>query len=191
MKMTRWQPYTDLDIHLSPWEDLFNSLAFAGGRFGPLSQPDVALFETSDSVIVEVHQPNIDPRNIHVDVTPTTLTFSGEQQHQQSNGKSRSISYQHFQRTLTIPIPVRDDQIQLHTHQDQLQIILPKIHAVPIVQGQDSWVASRRFKKVEEPTSNLSNWIDNQGRRLNVGWSRTKQWLGSQLHKVADQLLEQ
>lgn len=193
MWITRLQPFYDIDRQWTQWEPKFNQLTPLWSNFLQGVGSGVELYQTKDEVILLAHLPGIDSNNIHIEVTPTSVTFRSEQQTQQIRGASRSLSYQHFQRTIPLPVPVEDDQVLIDNEQGALKITLLKAgkgYHSRRYESEHHYPWQNERPSVNQISHSISNQLQRQGWKLSRGWSKTKHWLGNQLHKVADTLLE-
>lgn len=93
------------------------------------------VYETDDSVVVEMSVPGIKPEDININVTGDTLTVSGETKtEQEENDKKRhyyqkQLRYGSFAQTVSLPSSVDADKADANFEHGVLRISLPKSEA--------------------------------------------------------------
>lgn len=93
---------------------------------------DLALdmYETDDSVVVQVSVPGVNPDDVDVSVMGDTLTIKGEAKSERNvddkNYVHRELRYGRFSRTVTLPTPVNVDKADAQFKNGVLTVTLPK-----------------------------------------------------------------
>lgn len=191
MWMTRWQPFDDIDLQLSRWGNEFNPITPFWGNFQKDNESGIEMYQTEDTVVLLARLPGIDPNNIHVQVTPTSVTLRGEQQKQEMWGTGRSMSYKQVQRTILLPFPVEDGQMLVDNEQGALKVTLLKARKDFYARGDEhGYTWQNKRPSAYQIRDSISSQFQQQGQNLAKGWIKTKRWLGLQLHKIADTLLD-
>jgi HSP20 family protein len=180
MLRSPWSPMGSLGPHYQNMAALWSALAPFDG-FASQALSSLELRETEDSLVVTALLPGLDLRDVQVEATPYSLTLLG--QHRYCDRSGYSAGYGQFQQTIPLPVPVQDDRVQVAFQGEMLIVTLPKAR-------QAFW---------RSPTQRLGNapenWtlvdeVKHQGRRLGRSWQQFKQWLGRQLHRLGDRLLQ-
>lgn len=117
--------------HLIQWNSVWPS--FIDDNNGVALLPAVDMYETTDSVIVEVPLPNIEVDNIDVEVHGQTLTLSGKTEHaneiDEKHYYRKEIRRGSFSRTVALPCSVKSDEALANYEKGVLKITLPKLAA--------------------------------------------------------------
>ncbi|MEE9515138.1 MAG: Hsp20/alpha crystallin family protein [Candidatus Brocadiales bacterium] len=107
------------------FEDFFRRSGLPA-RWGPA----VDVLETSDSVIVKVELPGVDPKRVDIAVSGENLTIKGEKKEEkEEKGKNFyrvERSYGNFCRTIPLPTAVEADKAKADYKEGVLQVTLPK-----------------------------------------------------------------
>jgi HSP20 family molecular chaperone IbpA len=176
---------------LSPFWDLTSDRSLSSGwSISPLDSlmagmTSIEMREREDALVVTAYVPGMRPQDIDVTVTPTSLTLSGQQQQQYGQGYSYAVGYRQFEQTMLLPIRIRDHQTQVAFSSDRLVITLPKA-------GHLRW---RVFQNLAPNITTvqerrLVNKIRYYRHQLTQGWRQIRHWLGGQLQKAGNFLLE-
>jgi HSP20 family protein len=140
MKLTRWDPYRDL-------EEMGDRLNRAFGGFGRLGltrpgewgrealtvpewSPMVDIVETDDEYLIKAEIPEVKREDVKVSVENGVLTMQGERkQEKEEKGKKfhrMERFYGSFLRTFTVPDNVDDTQVKADFKEGVLFVHLPK-----------------------------------------------------------------
>jgi HSP20 family protein len=114
-------------------DDLFNQFF---GKSGPLSafaagfNPPFDISETDQEILVKAELPGVDPKEIEVNITGSTLTIKGEKREEREE-KTENMhrverSFGHFSRSITLPCEVKEDSIEASFKNGVLNLKLPK-----------------------------------------------------------------
>ncbi|MFQ5862215.1 MAG: Hsp20/alpha crystallin family protein [Candidatus Brocadiales bacterium] len=99
-------------------------------RWGPAAD----VMETSDSVIVKIELPGVEPKDVDISVSGDTLTIRGEKREEkEEKGKSFyriERSYGSFHRTINLPSDVEADKAKADYKDGVLEVTLPKSERV-------------------------------------------------------------
>ncbi|MDY6974259.1 MAG: Hsp20/alpha crystallin family protein [Thermodesulfobacteriota bacterium] len=98
-----------------PWSGFGGGLLFDDVEIGP----SVDIIETEDTIVVRTELHGIDPADVDISVTSSSLTMKGK-----TRGKAvRSAT---FTRTISLPCKVKVDLIKATYKKGILNIVLPK-----------------------------------------------------------------
>lgn len=105
--------------------DLWDEWSFGSAR-GVLAD----VYETPDSVVVEMAVPGIKQEDITINVTGDTLTISGERKEEEKREKrnyyQRELRYGSFVQSVALPSTVKSDKAEARFHNGILRVELPK-----------------------------------------------------------------
>ena len=115
--------------------DLFNR-AFGGSRWLPAFHctrgftPSFDVSETDENIIVKAELPGVDPKEVEVNLTGSTLTVKGEKKEEREQ-KTESMhrierSFGSFSRSVTLPCEVKKEKIEATLKNGVLNLKLPK-----------------------------------------------------------------
>lgn len=93
---------------------------------GRVQVPSVELQETPDHILVTAFLPGVDPQQVQVRASATSLTFFGQRQRAYHRPLHYGISLNHFQHTVPLPAPVQDRSVQVTYAQGAIIVSLPK-----------------------------------------------------------------
>ncbi|MDB4978762.1 MAG: Heat shock protein Hsp20 family [Candidatus Peribacteria bacterium] len=116
-----WDPFRLIESPLMQVTD-------TSRQFAPL----VDVSETDKEVIIEADIPNVNPKNIKVDVTNNMLTISGQQEEQTGvedrkwHRRERSYSYAEFTRQILLPDYADGTKADCKVRHGILEIHIPK-----------------------------------------------------------------
>jgi HSP20 family protein len=145
MKITRWQPYSDLVNMYDRWnrlagEDLFDESSKNG--LTPSSwRPMTDIYETKDAYVFKIELPGFKKEDIKVEFSGETLTLRGERKQEEEtkneNCHRLERSYGLFERSFTIPKNIDSKKIDATLKDGILMLTVPKIEeaktkAIPI-----------------------------------------------------------
>ena len=145
MKITKWQPYSDLvniydRLNKFYGEDLFDESsknALTPSAWRPMTD----IYETKDAYVFKTELPGFKKEDIKVEFSGATLTLSGERK-QEEETKNESChrlerSYGMFERSFTVPKNVDAKKIDASLKDGMLVLTIPKVEeaktkAIPI-----------------------------------------------------------
>ncbi|MFH0960413.1 MAG: Hsp20/alpha crystallin family protein [Pseudomonadota bacterium] len=117
-------------------DDLFNQFLGRSGLpsyFSGGFNPPFDISETDEEILVKSELPGVDPKDIEVNITGSTLTIKGEKKEEREE-KTENLhrverSFGHFSRSITLPAEVREDEIEANFKNGVLNLKLPKAEA--------------------------------------------------------------
>lgn len=128
MPLTKYNELDDFPAGLRLFQD---SLSRLWGE--PASRPwtpAVDIFETENDLVLKADIPDVDPKNVGIQLENGTLTLKGERKfEQQQNGKGFhriERSYGTFVRAFGLPDTVEADKVKADYKNGVLTITLPK-----------------------------------------------------------------
>lgn len=100
------------------------------GQAGSGVFPPLNVYDDGESFMVTAEIPGIDPQQIEIQATATSLTLKGERKRPEESGK-RSYhrlerEFGTFNRSLSLPTQVNPDKIKAFYKNGVLEIMLPK-----------------------------------------------------------------
>ncbi len=128
MSVMRWDPWRN---RFATWNGL-PRLA-AAREAVPVGPMDLALdmYETDDSVIVELSVPGVDPKDIQVRVLGNRLTIEGESKTEHKAEDQSYVlqerRYGRFYRAVTLPERVKAGEAQAEFEHGVLKLTVPKL----------------------------------------------------------------
>ena len=145
MRITKWQPYSDLVNIADRWNRFFNEDWFdestKNGLVPSAWRPMTDIYETKDSYVFKVELPGFRKEDIKVEFSGETLTLRGERK-QEEETKNESChrlerSYGLFERSFTIPKNVDAKKSDASLKDGILVLTIPKMEeaqtkAIPI-----------------------------------------------------------
>ena len=132
--LTRWEPFRDLVTLREAMNRLFDE-SFVGpsvGRLAPVESGALAvdMYETYEDVVVKTALPGVDPEDVDVSITGSTLTIKGqtraEEEVEEEDYVYRERRFGTYSRSLTLPAPVEADQAEAEYENGVLTLRLPK-----------------------------------------------------------------
>lgn len=145
MRITRWQPYTDLASMYDRWNRLFSEEMFDDSSKSGLTpsawRPMTDIHETKEAYIFKSELPGFKKEDIKVEFSGDTLTISGERKKEEEakdeNCHRLERSYGVFERSFTIPKYVDAKKIEASLKDGVLILSIPKVEeaqtkAIPI-----------------------------------------------------------
>ncbi|MGA8830625.1 MAG: Hsp20/alpha crystallin family protein [Desulfomonilaceae bacterium] len=116
-------------------DDLFNQFFgnagwLPGTSFSKGFTPAFDVSDTDEDILVKAELPGVDPKDIEVDLSGTTLTVKGEKKEEQED-KTENVhrierSFGCFSRSVTLPCEVKEDQVEANFKNGVLNLKLPK-----------------------------------------------------------------
>jgi HSP20 family protein len=131
MSVTRHNPF--FGNSLRTFEDAINNLMNEPGTVRPWT-PAVDIFETEEGIVVKADLPEVNEKDIEINLENGTLSLKGERKFEKDEtGKGGyhriERSYGSFARYFTLPETVEADKVQAQYKNGTLTITLPKKEA--------------------------------------------------------------
>jgi HSP20 family protein len=132
MAMTRYEPFRDL-FRLQ--DQLFKTFGEAYGsrdESGLTSAwvPAVDVFEDNDAITLKLELPEVDAKDVDIQVEANQLTVRGERKLENSENRDNyhriERTYGAFSRSFTLPNTVDTEHISAESKDGVLRIVLPK-----------------------------------------------------------------
>jgi HSP20 family protein len=145
MRITKWQPYSDLVNMYDRWnrylgEDFLDESS-KSGLTPSVWRPMTDIYETKEAYIFKTELPGFKKEDIKVEFSGDTLTLRGERK-QEEETKDESChrmerSYGMFERQFTVPKNVDAKKIDASLKDGILMLTIPKVEeaktkAIPI-----------------------------------------------------------
>jgi len=134
MPITKYSPFDtaefeDFPAGLRVFQDSLSRL-FSEPASRPWS-PAVDIFETENELVLKADMPDVDPKNVAIQMENHTLTLKGERKFESENGNAKGYhrierSYGKFVRAFSLPDTVEGDKVKADYKQGVLTITLPK-----------------------------------------------------------------
>ena len=134
MRITKWQPYSDLVNIADRWNRFFNEEWFdestKNGLVPSAWRPMTDIYETKESYVFKVELPGFKKEDIKVEFSGETLTLRGERKQEEEtkneNCHRLERSYGLFERSFTIPKNVDSKKIDAALKDGVLVLTIPK-----------------------------------------------------------------
>jgi HSP20 family protein len=133
MANSKYSPFAveleDFPAGLRVFQDSLSRL-FSEPSSRPWS-PAVDIFETENELVLKADVPDIDPKNVAIQLENHTLTLKGERKFEPEKTNSKGFhrierSYGSFVRAFTLPDTVEGDKVKADYKNGVLTITLPK-----------------------------------------------------------------
>ncbi|MBV8552334.1 MAG: Hsp20/alpha crystallin family protein [Acidobacteriaceae bacterium] len=132
MPMIKYNPFTteleDFPVGLRVFQDSLSRL-FSEPASRPWS-PAVDIYETENELVLKADLPDVDPKNVGIQLENGTLTLKGERKFEdQKNGKGFhriERSYGSFVRAFSLPDTVDGEKVKAEYKNGVLTVTLPK-----------------------------------------------------------------
>ena len=132
MPITKYAPFTaefeEFPAGLRLFQDSLSRL-FSEPASRPWS-PAVDIYETENELVLKADLPDIDPKNVGIQLENGTLTLKGERRFEsENNGKGFhriERSYGKFVRAFSLPDTVEGDKVKADYKSGVLTVTLPK-----------------------------------------------------------------
>jgi HSP20 family protein len=135
MALIRWDPFREM----SSLQERMNRLMSDFRTRSPFGEeemaqgawiPAVDIYETKESIVLNVELPGVTKEDIALEVKDSTLTIKGEKK-LEKNVKEENFhrlerSYGSFTRAFTLPSTVQQDKVKAKFRDGILEIMLPK-----------------------------------------------------------------
>jgi HSP20 family protein len=134
MAISKYSPFAvefdEFPAGLRVFQDSLSRLFSEPASSRPWS-PAVDIFETENELVLKADVPDIDPKNVAIQLENHTLTLKGERKfesEQQTNKGFHRIerSYGTFVRAFTLPDTVEGDKVKAEYKNGVLTVTLPK-----------------------------------------------------------------
>ncbi len=132
MPMIKYAPFNteeDFPAGLRLFQDSLSRL-FSEPASRPWS-PAVDIYETENELVLKADVPDVDPKNIAIQLENGTLTLKGERQFEQQKNGQRGFhrierSYGSFVRAFSLPETVDGEKVKADYKNGVLTVTLPK-----------------------------------------------------------------
>ncbi|MGA2958865.1 MAG: Hsp20/alpha crystallin family protein [Thermodesulfobacteriota bacterium] len=135
MALIRWDPFREM----SSLQERMNRLMSDFRTRSPFGEeemaqgswiPAVDIYETKESIVLNVELPGVTKEDIALEVKDSTLTIKGEKKLEKNvteeNFHRMERSYGSFTRAFTLPSTVQQDKVKAKFRDGILEIMLPK-----------------------------------------------------------------
>jgi HSP20 family protein len=135
MALIRWDPFREM----SSLQERMNRLMSDFRTRSPFGEeemaqgswiPAVDIYETKESIVLNVELPGVTKEDIALEVKDSTLTIKGEKKLEKNvteeNFHRMERSYGSFTRAFTLPSTVQRDKVKAKFRDGILEIMLPK-----------------------------------------------------------------
>jgi len=115
-------------------DQLFEDSFVSGSSLPPVKIsggfPAVDMYETGKDVVVEIHIPGYDEKDIGIEIDNKAIYVSGEKrqtkEEKDKNYYQKEVSYNKFSRTLMFPVSVKSNKAKAKFTDGVLRIVAPK-----------------------------------------------------------------
>jgi HSP20 family protein len=135
MTLTKWDPFKDLVTLQDRMNRLFDE-SVRNVRPGDealssaIWSPAVDIYETEDEVVVKAELPEVNQKDIDVQIENSTLTLRGERKFNKETKKENfhriERAYGSFSRSFTLPSTIDQEKIRADYRDGILKISMPK-----------------------------------------------------------------
>jgi HSP20 family protein len=135
MTLTKWDPFKDLVSLQDRMNRLFDE-SVRNVRPGDealssaIWSPAVDIYETEDEVVVKAELPEVNQKDIDVQIENNTLTLRGERKFNKETKKENfhriERAYGSFSRSFTLPSTIDQEKIRADYRDGILKISMPK-----------------------------------------------------------------
>ena len=135
MTLTKWDPFKDLVTLQDRMNRLFDE-SVRNVRPGDealssaIWSPAVDIYETEDEVVVKAELPEVNQKDIDVQIENSTLTLRGERRFNKETKKENfhriERAYGSFSRSFTLPSTIDQEKIRADYKDGILKISMPK-----------------------------------------------------------------
>ncbi len=135
MALIRWDPFREM----SALQERMNRLLSDYRTRSPLGEeemaqgswiPAVDIYETMDSIVINVELPGVSKEDMSIEVKENTLTIKGEKKLEkdvkEENYHRMERTYGSFMRAFTLPGTVSQEKVKAKFRDGILEIVLPK-----------------------------------------------------------------
>jgi HSP20 family protein len=135
MTLVQWGPFRDLMTLQDRMNRLFDE-SMRGARTPDEAMsttswsPAVDIYETENEIVLKAELPEVDQKEIDIQVANNTLTISGERKFDESLKKENfhriERAYGLFSRSFTLPSLINQEKIKAEYKEGVLRVELPK-----------------------------------------------------------------
>jgi HSP20 family protein len=132
MALTKYDPFADADFPsgVRLFQDAVNRLFSEPAATRPWAPP-VDILETENELILKADLPDVDLKDIDIQIERGTLSIKGERTFEKVEGQGTGYhrierSYGNFQRFFSLPDTVEPDKVKADYKNGVLTITLPK-----------------------------------------------------------------
>ncbi|MEA5616615.1 Hsp20/alpha crystallin family protein [Cronbergia sp. UHCC 0137] len=131
-EIDRWDPFREVDSLQRQMNRVFDRLipTDGGERGGFNLIPAAEIEETDDALHLRLEVPGIEAKDINVEVTPDSVSISGERRSETKAEREDYIRsefrYGKFQRVIPLPSLVQNEQVKAEYKDGILRLTLPK-----------------------------------------------------------------
>ena len=130
MSVTRYNPFAegeDFPAGLRLFQDTVNRLLSEPSNARPWA-PAVDILETENELVIKADVPEVDLKDIDIQIENNTLTFKGERKFESNGGGYHRIErgYGAFVRAFTVPSTVDTENVRADYKNGVLTVTLPK-----------------------------------------------------------------
>ena len=135
MGLIRWDPFREM----SSLQERMNRLMADFRTRSPFGEeemaqgawiPAVDIYETKESIVLNVELPGVTKEDIYLEVKDSTLTIKGEKKLEkdvkEENFHRMERTYGSFTRAFTLPSTVQQDRVKAKFRDGILEIMIPK-----------------------------------------------------------------
>jgi len=134
MAITRWDPFRDLSIMQERMNRMFEDAGRGWRGDEPSStttwSPAVDIYETENEIHVKAELPEVNQKEIEIQVENNTLTLRGERKFdrelKQENFHRIERPYGTFVRSFTLPTTIDQEKIKADYKDGILRVVMPK-----------------------------------------------------------------
>jgi len=136
MAIIRWDPFREI----SALQERMNRLLSDFRVRAPLGEegmaqgawiPAVDIYETKDSIVLNVELPGVSKEDLSLEVKDNTLTIKGEKKMEKDVNEESyhrmERTYGSFMRAFTLPSTVQQDKVKAKFKDGILEILIPKV----------------------------------------------------------------
>lgn len=133
MKLTRYAPMKDLwnlEDHFNRMFENFLPARLGGERHLGAWEPAIDVYETDKAYVLKAELPEIDEKDVHVNVEGNVLTLSGERKHEEEVKREdyhrTERFYGTFSRAFALPESVDREHIKATFKKGIMKLEMPK-----------------------------------------------------------------
>lgn len=132
MAMVKWDPLRELRAMQDQMSRLLESSRKLGGETLEEGgwQPPADIYEDGHEVVVKMEVPEVDQKDIDVQIEDNVLVIQGERRLEREEKKHNyhriECFYGNFRRTFALPASIDQDKVVANCDKGMLKIVLPK-----------------------------------------------------------------
>jgi HSP20 family protein len=103
---------------------------FGATQFGTTMSYPVDLYETEESIVLEMAVPGVRVEDLDISIEGRQLSTQGTLPEREGEGRRywlQNIPHGQFSRTITLPVTVEVDNIEARVHDGLLVLTMPKV----------------------------------------------------------------